>query len=433
MNKENIPDFNNHSGEEVPYINISNSKSNSSKNQNSKTSSNKNKLSLTQNNNNSSSNSRNNNQDSSFKTIRKKTSRNTNKEEKSSANSFFRDNSFIQNKGDISFNINISNRVHSEDKKEKKIERTPNKRYDKNNAILEKLKKKNKAVLSMDNIDGRNLNDFFEKMYVNVTTEDKNKNQVTSIENTQNNTIKLKKSNVNTNKSWNKNSSTNSQIRPVKIVNKYNKSFSKKNNEIKKINNNASGCSKIMKNKLMSSANLTSLNNNFQNLFKMNNADIDFNDLLNKYRPKKIIKKNLNFQKSSVNNSNNNNCNNNKNKVNTEKRFSLEKIKPTPKSDNYNRQFSLSYLKIRDSVKNLFQDNKCKQNEKKSINKNVRRLSAKVIKNNKPIFSSTLLKDQKSKPENLFYNILNSNTIIRIKPFKKETNNLYFRKFKGKK
>ena len=435
MNNENLPDFNYHSGEDVPYISISNSKSNSSKNQNSKTSSNMNKLSLTQNNNNSSSNSR-NNQDSPFKVISNKTLENSHKEEKSSGNSFFRDTYYVQNIGDTSFNIqNISNQVNSEDKKEKKIERTPNKIYDKNNAILEKLKNKNKAVLSIDNFDGRNLNDYFEKIYVNATTENKNKNQVSSIENSQNNTIKLKKNKVNINKSWNKNSFINFQIKPVKAVNKYNKSFSKKNNEIKNRNNSVSGIPKIKNNKMLSCVNITSLNNNLQNLFKLNSAEIKFNNLLNKYRPKKkIIKKNnntiLNYQNNLINN-NNNKCNNDKNKINTLKRFSQEKIKPIPKSDIYNRKFSLSHLKITDSVKNLFQEKKSKQNKKNSINKDMRKFSAKVTKVNKPLFSSTLLKDQKNKPENLFCNLLNSNTAIRIKQYKKETNNLFL-KYKEK-
>lgn len=59
---------------------------------------------------------------------------------------------------------------------------------------------------------------------------------------------------------------------------------------------------------------------NFENIFKKNNINIDFENLLNKYMPnfpKKVNKKNeLNFQNKS-NNKNNNLIHN---KLNTEKK-----------------------------------------------------------------------------------------------------------------
>ena len=131
MKKEKLPFFNNNlnktnSGEELPFISISNSKSNSSKNQSSKTSSNNYKVSLTQNNN-SSSNSKNNHKNSSFfNIIRTKLSRNNkNDEEKSSEFFTFTENSILPSFYDLSFN-NKSNKYSSnlslsEDKKESKI------------------------------------------------------------------------------------------------------------------------------------------------------------------------------------------------------------------------------------------------------------------------------------------------------------------------
>ena len=376
MNKENEPDFinnlniNHPKDEVIPYINnISNSKSNSSK-----TSSNKNRVLITKNSNNLSSTSSKNHQNSSFHILRKKLFRNTNKE-KLNGILTFTEISHIKNKGSISNITKKSNRVLSEGKKVKKMGKvldieTPKKEKDKTSIIMEKLKDKKRAVLFADNFEGKNLMDDFENMCVKVTTEAKNINRVSSADNTQKNTIKSNKNEVNTNKSWNKNNISNFQIKPAKLINKYNNNFNtnKKEINIKSIKNdinNISGYSSKRKNKAL----ITSL----INLFKQ---DIDFENLINKYRPKKILNNN---HKSFI--TNNNNSKTDKNKINTEKK-SYEKIKPTPKSDNNKRNFSLSNIKIRESVKNLFQDNKYnkyKQNEMRIINKDMRKLSARQI------------------------------------------------------
>ena len=315
MNKENEPDFinnlniNHPKDEVIPYINnISNSKSNSSK-----TSSNKNRVLITKNSNNLSSTSSKNHQNSSFHILRKKLFRNTHKE-KLNGILTFTEISNIKNKGNISNITKKSNRVLSEGKKVMKMGKvldieTPKKEKDKTSIIMEKLKDKKRAVLFTDNFEGKNLMDDFENMCVKVTTEAKNINRVSSADNTQKNTIKSNKNKVNTNKSWNKNSISNFQIKPAKLINKYNNNFNtnKKeinNKSIKNDINNISGYSSKRKNKAL----ITSL----INLFKQ---DIDFENLINKYRPKKILNNN---HKSFI--TNNNNSKTDKNKINTEKK-----------------------------------------------------------------------------------------------------------------
>ena len=447
MNKENEPDFinnpniNHSKDEKIPYINsISNSKSNSSK-----TSSNKNKILLTQNSNNLSSKSSQNLQNSSFHILRKKLFRNTNIGQLNGILTFT-DISIIHNKEGISLNITKkSNRVLSEGKKVIKIGKvldmeTPKKKYnDKKSVIMEKLKYKKKAILSADNIEGKNLMEYFDNMYVNTTTEVKNINRVrvSSAENIKNNTFKSNKNTTNTNKSWNKNNISHYQIKPANLINKYNKNFSTNKNEInnksiKNDINNMSGYSSNRKNKAI----ITSLNN----LFKQ---DIDFEHLINKYRPKKIINNNNAFlnktQKSFAIN-----CKCDKNKISTEKKKSYEKIKPMPKSDNNKRNFSISNIKIRESVKNLFQDFKYKQNEMENINKYKRKLSSKQIKNdNVPIISPNILREQKNRKDQLRYIYLTSTNnfrTVKIKSLKKKdtfdnnkkTNNPHFLKLKEK-
>ena len=288
MNKDNGPDFINnlninHSKEEViPYINsISNSKSNSSK-----TSSKMNTLLITENSNNFSSTSSRNPQKSLFHILRKKLSRNTNIVKLNGILTF---TEIIQNKGGIFLNITKkSNGVLSEGRKVIKKEKvmdieTPKKKYDKKSIIMENLKYKKKAILSPDNFEGKNLMDFFDNNYLKISTEVKNINRVSSAENTQNNTFKSNNNKINTNKSWNKNNISNFQIKPAELINKYNKNNITNKNEInnksikKDINNNMSGHSSNRKNKSI----IASLNN----LFKQ---DIDFEHLINKYRPKKI-------------------------------------------------------------------------------------------------------------------------------------------------
>ena len=330
MNKENEPDFinnpniNHSKDEKIPYINsISNSKSNSSK-----TSSNKNKILITQNNNNLNSTSSKNLQNSSFHILRKKLFRNTNIG-KLNGILTFTDISITNKKGGISLNITKkSNRVLSEGKKVMKIGKvfdieTPKKKYnDKNSVIMEKLKNKKKAILPAVNIEGKNLMDYFNNTHINATTEVKNINRVSSAENIKNNTFKSNKNIIDTNKSWNKNNISNYQIKPVNLINKYNKNFITNKNEInnksiKNDINNMSGYSSNRKNKAI----ITSLNN----LFKQ---DIDFEHLINKYRPKKIINNNNAFLNKTQKSFgfNNSNCKCDKNKINTEKKKVMKKL-----------------------------------------------------------------------------------------------------------
>jgi hypothetical protein len=424
--KENELDFiyNNNIGEKVPFIDIS-SKSSSSKNQNSKTSSSRNKLLLTQNSNNLSSISIKNHKNSLIQIMRKKLFRKTNMK-KSNGILTFTEISISRNKDGISLNVTQKSKLTlSECKKGIKIgkefdNQTPKKEYDKSIIFNEKLKNKKKAVLSMDNIDGKNLMDKFANIYANITTETKNINRVSSDDNTQNNAIKSNNkvvNVVNTNKSWNKNKSDN----------KYNKIFIKNKNEInnRSIKNNIIYYSN-RKNKAINSS-IT----NFKTKFTINS---DLKNLINKYRPKISN----NHQKSIAKN-NNNPKYDDKNK-NIKKKISFEKKKETPKTDKNKRNCSLSYLKIRESVKNLFQDNKCKKNEMANINKEMRRTSVIQTKyNNMPIISN-FLRQQKNKQENNCYKILNNNNnITKIKTITnkntfeniKNVNNLNYLKYKN--
>ena len=321
--KENELDFisNINLEEEVPFINIS-SKSSSSKNQNSKTSSSKNKLLLTQNSNNLSSISIKNNQNSLFQIMRKKLFRKTNMR-KSNGILTFTEISISRNKDGMSLNVTQkSKRTLSEDKKGMKIgkefyNQTPKKEYDKSIIINEKLKNKKKAVLSMDNVDGKNLMDKFRNIYSNIKTETKNINRISSDENTQNNAIKSNNkvvNVVNTNKSWNKNKSDN----------KYNKIFINNKNEInnRSIKNNIiymSGNYSSRKNKIINSS-IT----NFKTKFTINS---DLKNLINKYRPKIS-----NNHQKNIANSNNNHKYDDKNKNNIKKKINFEKKKKNQKT-----------------------------------------------------------------------------------------------------
>ena len=198
--------------EKVPFITISNSKSNSSKNQNSKTSSNK--YSLTDNN--SGSNSKNNLNNSSLNFENRRIFRKNNKQLKSSHNNSYEENSLVKPVFDTSFynNLNKSsqNISISEDKKEVKTEskfdgnaqnETPKKKNNKHKKILSNNKTKKKAG-KMVNFKGKNLMNYFKFMTVDVNNEEKYKNSVSSAETIPNKTIELKKNVITINKSWNK-------------------------------------------------------------------------------------------------------------------------------------------------------------------------------------------------------------------------------------
>jgi len=399
MNKENqfglnISFKNNHSGEEVPFINISNSKSNSSKNQNSKNSSNKqNKLFFLHNN--SSSNSHKNNQNLSFSLIT------------------FTENSLI-NMYDQSFNQLSSNKSKSEDQKEIKteidnskrveIQTPPKKKQNSDDSSLVKSQKNKKAVLSIENIHGKNLMDYFQNIYVKVIEEQKDKSRTASVENIPSNTLQLEKGIKKTNKSWNKKNSIN-----VTMTQK-NKNLENTNKNIINYKNNKndkgffSEIIKIPKSQKRSSSNIknSSINNEY------------LESLLSRYMnipiQKKIMKKNNPII---------NNYLNNKNIFKTNKKPNLNKNKVTPKSDSYNDRLSLSHLKIRESAqKKLFHEFMPKQNNEVNLinnnNKNTynhRVLSTKVIK--KPNSKIT---------SNIFDKIINNKNMIKIKQIRPNNN-----------
>lgn len=296
---------------------------------------------------------------------------------------------------------------------------TPKKNYDKAAVLKEKLKDKKKAIMRMDNIPGKNLMEYFDKMSVNIALKDKTKKRASSIENISSDNFRLKKNFLDINKSWNKNIYPifNSQKKPIKIKNKY----SKENKNVKDFNR----FNILEKKKSTSCVSKTAIKN-FENIFKKNNINIDFENLLNKYMPnfpKKVNKKNeLNFQNKS-NNKNNNLIHN---KLNTEKKINLENNKKTPKTDSYKRKLSSSNVKIKEiSLKNLFHDYNPKQNEINKVGKNSssgsnkKRLSAKNIQRTKPVISP-MTKGQKNKQKNLFDKIMNKNNFMKINPFKNE-------------
>ena len=380
--------------EKVPFITISNSKSNSSKNQNSKTSSNK--YSLTDNN--SGSNSKNNLNNSSLNFEKRRIFRKENKQLKSSHNNSYAENSLIKPVFDTSFYNNLNKSSQdisiSEDKKEVKTEskfdgnaenETPKKKKIKYKKILSINKTKNKAG-KMVNFQGKNLMNYFKFMTVDVDNDEKNKNRVSSAENIPNKNIELKKNVITINKSWNK-KDMKLESRPIKIVKKYKKSYSINKNQIKKID--------IKKEKRPGSNIKISSSKRVQNNF-------GFENLLNKYisRPKNIGI--VNYPINIINNY--------KKGINI---INAEKIKGTPLTDSYKRRLSASlFSKKRESVNknNLFNDYKPKQNEEININP--------IIHPNKNINEQN-----QPKSNSIFDKILYNKVFIKIKPKKKEVEN----------
>ena len=387
--------------ENVPFITISNSKSNSSKNQNSKTSSN-NKYSLTDNN--SGSNSKNNLNNSSLNFEKRRIFLKKNKQLKSSHNSSYAESSLVKPVFDTSFynhlDKNSQNISLSEDKKEIKTEskldrnegnETPKKKQKKYKEIISNNKTNNKAG-KMVNFQGKNLMNYFKFMEVDVDNEEKNKNRFSSAENITIKGIQLKKNVVIINKSWNK-KEMKLEGHQIKIANKYNKSHSISKNQIKKI--------EIKKEK-------RSGNNIKIPSSKRDKNNFGFEKLLNKYinLPKNVgiinfpINKNNNYMKDI-------------NIINNEKIVNFVKIKTKPKSDSYKRRISASlFLKKRDNVNknNLFNDYKPKQNEEININP--------IINPNKNINEQN-----QAKSNSIFDKILFNKGFLKIKPIKKEVEN----------
>ena len=391
--------------ESVPFITISNSKSNSSKNQNSKTSSN-NKYSLTDNN--SGSNSKNNINNSSLKFEKRRIFKKKNKQLESSHNNSYAESSLIKPVFDTFFYNHLDKSSQdlsiSEDKKEAKTEskvqgnaenETPKRKHGKYKAILSSNKMKNKAGKLVNFKGKKNLMNDFKFMAVDVDNDDeKNKNRVSSVENIPNKTILLKKNVIIINKSWNK-KDMKLKSRPINLVNKYNKSHSINKNQNKKID--------IKKEKRSGSNIKISSSKRAQNNF-------GFENLLNKYinRTKNVV--NVNFPINKINN----NYLKDINIINIEKKVNDEKIKNTSKSDSYKRRLSASFLKKRDKINknNLFLDYLPKQNEEININ---------PIINPNP--NKNINEPNKAKSNSIFDKILFNKGYIKIKPIKKEVEN----------
>ena len=296
-------------------------------------------------------------------------------------------------------NKSVSNK--EEEKKIKIENETPKKKREKNNIKIEKFEYKKKDLLTIDNINGKNLMDYFEKMSENITTEEKKKDRISSVENKLKESFKIKNTVININKSWNKKS--NNFYLPskmlLKIINK------------KEKNNNLNF--RIRKRYQSINSHNTSTNiKNLQILLSQNNINIDLKNLIDKYRPNKILKKRINNNTISAD------------KTMEDNKLKFEKIKQTLNSDSKKERFSFSHLKIRDStIKNLFHENKNNNikindemtNINKYINKNERKPNEKIYE--KSNFFNPQIK--KKNTEKIFQ--LNKNNNLMMNTKKKET------------
>ena len=306
------------------------------------------------------------------------------------------------------------------DKKGKKINsgnETPQKKSDKKFILIETFRNKKKDVLNVDNIHGKNLMVYFEKMSEKIDKEEKNKNRVPSVGNKLKNSFKLKNPVVNTNKSWNKNKFGFLLSKmPLKI-----------NNKTKKFNDNNLAIFPLKKkNRPMSRYNTSNIKN-LQNLLNQNNINIDLKNLIEKYRPNKICKKEINTNSSTE-------------KTNSAKKLRFQKIQKTPNSDTHQRKFSFSHLKMRETImkNNLFQDYNKKHNEiinvNKLINTNERKPNDKIFEKNM-IFHPQM----KNKNSEIFAPLNKNNKIINTNKKKQSENknniqkiNDYYLKYKEK-
>ena len=306
------------------------------------------------------------------------------------------------------------------DKKGKKINsgnETPQKKSDKKFILIETFRNKKKDVLNVDNIHGKNLMVYFEKMSEKIDKEEKNKNRVTSVGNKLKNSFKLKNPVVNTNKSWNKNKFGFLLSKmPLKI-----------NNKMKKINDNNLAIFPLKKkNRPMSRYNTSNIKN-LQNLLNQNNINIDLKNLIEKYRPNKISKKEINTNSSTE-------------KTNSAKKLLFQKIQKTPNYDTHQRKISFSHLKMRETImkNNLFQDYNKKHNEiinvNKLINTNERKPNDKIFEKNM-IFHPQM----KNKNSEIFAPLNKNNKIINTNKKKQSENknniqkiNDYYLKYKEK-
>ena len=407
MNKENEFNLNlsYNSNEKVPIISISSkSKSNSSNNQNSNKFLKKFPKKLK---------NLNNEQNYSSFSIRQRmhTNSGNKKTENSLAIFTYSENSVIQlhDKSKDSKEKFGENKSLTE-KKGKIINsgnETPQKKSDKNSVLLEKFKNKKKDTLNIDKIHGKNLMEYFEKMSENIDNEEKNKDRVSSVGNKLKNSFKLKNPVVNTNKSWNKNKFGFLLSRmPLKINNK------------KKINNNKNSLNFPLrkKNKSISRYKKSSIKN-LQNLLNQNNINIDLKNLIDKYRPNKITKKEANTNTSTG-------------KTNSDKKHHFEKIRKIPNSDFSKRKCSFSHVKIRETIMklNLFQDPNKKKDEMINVNRyikiNERKLNDKIFEKN-----ITFLPQLKNKTSDKLFPLNKNNKMINPNKKKQNENKNNIQKF----
>ena len=281
-------------------------------------------------------------------------------------------------------------------KKEAKINlenETPKKKKEKINISLDKFEYKKKDLLTIDNINGKNLMEYFEKMSENISTEEKKEDRISSVGNKLKNSFIIKNTFINTNKSWNKNNYLfMSAQKPLKLINK------KKQN---KESNNSKILSK-RKNQSINSHNISSNVKNLQMLLNKNNINIDLKNLIDQYRPNKILKKRIN-----------------NNTISADKTIDDKKT------------ISFSHLKSRETAKkNLFNDyNKINDemtNINKYINKNERKQNEKLYDKNN-IFNPQFF--QLNKNNNL---IMNSKKKESNENKNKQKINNFFLKYKEK-
>ena len=296
-------------------------------------------------------------------------------------------------------NKSVSNK--EEEKKIKIENETPKRKREKNNIKIEKFEYKKKDLLTIDNINGKNLMDYFEKMSENITTEEKKKDRISSVENKLKESFKIKNTVININKSWNKKS--NNFYLPSKMLLKI----------INKKEKNSNLNFRIRKRYQSINSHNTSTNiKNLQILLSQNNINIDLKNLIDKYRPNKILKKRINNNTISAD------------KTMEDNKLKFEKIKQTLNSESKKERFSFSHLKIRDStIKNLFHENNNNNikindemtNINKYINKNERKPNEKIYE--KSNFFNPQIK--KKNTEIIFQ--LNKNNNLMMNTKKKET------------
>ena len=416
MNKENEFNLNlsYNSQEKVPFISISNkSKSNSSNNPNNNKFPKKFPKKL---------HNLDNSQNSFSFSIRHKRLKNSgNKKEQNSLSIFtYTQNSLFQlnDKSKESKEKFGENKSITENKFEKinSGNETPQKKSDRNLVLFENFKNKKKDVLNVDNVHGKNLMEYFEKMAENIGLEENNKNRVSSVGNKTKNSFKLKNNVVNTNKSWNKNKlGFLFQKVPLKI-----------NNKKKNISYNNTAIFPLKKKNLSVSRYNVSNIKNLQNLLIQNNINIDLKNLIDKYRPNRINIKETNNNTSTG-------------KTNSDKKLIYKKIEKTPNSDYHNRKFSFSHLKKTETViKNLFQDYNKKIDEFTKVNKyikiNEKKPNDKIFEKNF-IFHSQL----KNKNNEKLFSLNKNNKMMNKNTQKKSENrsniqkiNNYYLKYKEK-